>query len=406
MYRLLIVDDEPTIRKGMLSCIDWKKYGIGTIKEANNGADAIKKALSFNPHILLTDIRMPVMDGIELSHNIRKELPNCKIVIMSGYDEFAYAKSLMRMKVTEYLLKPIDENELMLVISRLINEIKEEETQKSNQQAADLLLNENLPQLKLNFMSKILDGGFSDIKELLMQASVLNLSIPAYVCEFRTVIIAADSFNTVTDNGDLQEAETLSSKIIIMAEKLINQTASGFLCRDTSNNLVGMICGDWGDSLNFDSLSYDIRYLIKDRLGITTFVSIGSAVGHPSEIKASYKQALSELKEKMHKGKRGFVQIALRYVDEHYDQDIGLPDVAEKAFVTPNYLSRMFKEEMNMSFIDYLNQLRVEKAKQLLLHTNLKTYEIAEKVGYKDYKYFSAMLKKLTGFSPREYRRR
>ena len=257
MYRLLIVDDEPTIRKGMMSCIDWGKYGIGRIMEASNGTDALKEALTFYPHILLTDIRMPVMDGIELSYLIREKLPDCKIIVMSGYDEFEYAKKLMRIKVTEYLLKPVDENELVNVISRLVDEIREEEAYKSSRQSTNQLLQKTPPQQKVN----------------------------------------------------------------------------------------------------------------------------------------------------LHKGKRNFVKIALRFIDERYNEDISLSDVADVAFVTPNYLSRIFKEEMKMNFIDYLNLLRVEKAKQLLLHTNLKSYEIAERVGYTDYKYFSTIFKKITGFSPREYRR-
>ncbi|MCL2034757.1 MAG: response regulator [Oscillospiraceae bacterium] len=404
MYRLLIVDDEPKIRKGMLSCIDWGAYGIGEMKEASNGADALHEALSFCPHILLADIRMPIMDGIELSYRIREKLPDCKIIIMSGYDEFAYAKSLMRMKVTDYLLKPVDENELMHVISRLINEIREEEAYQSNKQTASLLLHENLPQLKSNFMQKILDGSFADIGKMTEYATVLHLHIPTSACEFRAIVLSAESLNTVPIKGTIQESESLASEMIHIAEDLINQAASGFLCRSDSNSLIGMIYG-LPDNYDISTLDKDIQYLIKEQMGIAVLVSIGPTVQSASEINHSYQQALSTLDEKRYKGKRNIVQIALRYMEEHYSADISLSDVADIAFVTPNYLSRIFKEEMNMNFIDYLNLLRLEKAKQLLLHTNLKTYEIAEKVGYKDYKYFSAMLKKLTGFSPREYRR-
>lgn len=405
MYRLLIVDDEPTIRKGMLSCIDWEKYEIEVVGEANNGADALKKALSLKPHIILTDIRMPVMDGIELSHSVREQLPDCKIVIMSGYDEFAYAKSLMRMKVTEYLLKPIDENELMPVISKLIKEIKDEEMRKLNRQTADQLLNENMPQLKMNFMSKILDGSFSDIEEMSKQADVLNLNFPVNNCEFRVIILVVDSLNATPNHSGNHELETMQDEIVDIAENLINRTASGFLCRDHFDGFVGLICNNLEQSPDTYQLGYNIRNSIKEQLGTTIFLSIGPAVQNIAYINSSYKKTLSDLDEKRYKGKRSFVQIALRYVEEHYDTDISLADVAEAAFVTPNYLSRVFKEEMRMSFVDYLNQLRVDKAKELLLHTNLKTYEIAEKVGYKDYKYFSSMLKKLTGYSPREYRK-
>ena len=396
MYRLLIVDDEPTIRRGMLSCIDWEKYGIGTIKEAKNGAEALREALSFHPHILLTDIRMPVMDGIELVSQVREHLPDCKIVIMSGYDDFDYAKSLMRLKVTEYLLKPVDEDELVQVFTRLIRDIKDEEARELNLKTASLLLQENLPQLKLNFILKVLEGGFPDLKEMARYATVLHIHIPANICEFRAIIIAPNDLSGL-DRADLTESSVY--EIIHTVEEFL--VDSGFLCPHT-NHIIGLI---YGNSLGTDLLALHIRYLIKERTGITVSVSIGPAAQSISEINHSYKQAISMRDNKMYKGKRTVVQIALRYVDEHWNQDISLADIAKIAFVTPNYLSKIFKEEMNVSFIDYLNRLRVENAKQLLLYTNLKTYEIAEKVGYKDYKYFSAMLKKLTGFSPREFRR-
>lgn len=405
MYRLLIVDDESTIRKGMLTCINWKEYGIGTIDEADNGAVALKKALLLKPHILLTDIRMPVMDGMELSHHIREKLPDCKIVIMSGYDEFAYAKSLMRMKVADYLLKPIAEDELMAVIVRLIKEIKEEEAHKSSRLATDKLLHENLPQLKCNFISQIIDGAFSDIGEVAKRAAVLDINISVHSREFRAMVIAPDSLSAASNQQDANEAELTQSEIISIVEELISKSASGFLCGNHFDNFIGLICSEPGNELDPDLLSHNIRYAAKERLGVTVFVSIGPAVRSIAGINGSYQKALSELDEKRYKGKRTFVQIALRYMEEHYNTDISLTDVAEISFVTPNYLSKIFKEEMDVSFVDYLNQLRVEKAKELLLHTNLKTYEIAEKVGYKDYKYFSIMLKKFTGFSPREYRR-
>jgi two-component system response regulator YesN len=94
----------------------------------------------------------------------------------------------------------------------------------------------------------------------------------------------------------------------------------------------------------------------------------------------------------------------LKYVEENYDRDISLSEAARVALITPNYLSRIFKEEMDINFTDWLNQLRVDKAKDLLMRTNLKTYEVAEKVGYRDYKYFSGVFKKITGSPPKEFK--
>jgi two-component system response regulator YesN len=122
-------------------------------------------------------------------------------------------------------------------------------------------------------------------------------------------------------------------------------------------------------------------------------------------IPISYTSAVEALRGRLHQGKRNFIKIVLKYVEENYNRDISLSEAARVAFITPNYLSRIFKEEMNINFTDWLNHLRVDKAKDLLTRTNLKTYEIAEKVGYRDYKYFSMVFKKITGSPPQEFKR-
>ena len=101
---------------------------------------------------------------------------------------------------------------------------------------------------------------------------------------------------------------------------------------------------------------------------------------------------------------KGIIKIVLKHIEENYQKDLSLIDISGIVYVTPNYISRIFKEEMNVNFVEYLNQFRVEKAKAFLLETGSKTYEVAEKVGYRDYKYFSYIFKKFTGCTPREFK--
>ncbi len=403
MYTILLVDDEPTARNGMRSCINWEAHDLTIVGEADNGAAALEKALELRPDIVLTDIRMPVMDGITLTDRLRTSLPSCKILVMSGYEEFSYAKKLMGMKVSEYLLKPVSEEELIEALDRLTGEIQEESLQKSSLAATDTLLYESLPQLKSRLLLKMLKGSLPPNEDLLQQTDILSLPIQWARCRLMVMIIAIDSFSFAAEKSDARDLELLQFAIANIAEEIVNRTASGFLCYSGFENVTGIIGVDKAHSCDIGALCQNIAMLVKEHLNLKIFIGVGEAVASIVQLKEAFSSAQSVLDDKMHKGKRSIVQMTLRYMEEHYNRNVSLAEAAQRVFVTPNYLSRVFKEEMNANFIDWLNLIRVNKAKELLVSTNLKTYEIAEQVGYKDYKYFSAMFKKIVGRTPKEY---
>lgn len=402
MFKLLLVDDEPMIRKGMLTCIDWTGYGVEIVGEANNGAVALEKALALKPHIVVTDIRMPVMDGIEFCHKLRKQLPDCKIIIMSGYDDFSYARSLMSLKVTDYLLKPVLEEELVAALDRIKREIKEETLKKTSTRLVDELLIKNLPHVKSDFIRKLLDGTIRDKSEMAMQASILNFRIPQDDCVF-VMIVANIEGAAETSHRDL---ERVKYSVVNIAEEIINQTFSGMLCYSGFDRVIGLIRMSGRHPEALERLFGAITGAVKTHLKLNVTIGAGTPERDVEKINESYIAACADLDNKLFHGKKGFVKTALRYIEENYNKNITLSEVAQAAYVTPNYLSKIFKQEMNTNFVDWLNRLRVEKAKELLLSTNLKTYEIADQVGYRDHKYFSSTFKKNTGFTPKEYAKR
>lgn len=402
MLKILLVDDEPTVRKGILTCIDWDKHGFAIVGEANNGAVALEKALLLKPHIILSDICMPVMDGIKLVEHLKEQLPDSKVIIMSGYDEFEYAKSLMKMKVTDYLLKPVAEEELIEVLNKLAKEIADEELKRSKMETTNKLLCENLPQIKSRFMKKILDGSLPGSR-FSKWTDIIKVQPEPDRCNYAILLMALDNFGVITNKISAEEQDLYNFAAANIVEEIINQTASGFLSYHGLEHFTGLIFVNREHSCDLDQINQLIAVSLKKYLNQRAFIVIGEPVADMTDIPRSYHEALGLINEKMFKGKRTIIQIALRYIEENYDKDISLAAVAKAAYVTPNYLSRVFKEEMNANFVDWLNQVRIGKAKDLLAFTGLKTYEIAEKVGYKDYKYFSAMFKKLTGYSPKDY---
>jgi two-component system, response regulator YesN len=148
MHKVLIVDDEPMIREGLKTLVDWAKYGFIVIGDASNGREAVEKHKALSPDLILIDIRMPGMDGLQAIEEVRKSDTVCRFLILSGYADFSYAKQAIVHSVDGYILKPIDEDELESYVERIsLQLIKQSEMQLSSEQTTVLLREEMLQQL-------------------------------------------------------------------------------------------------------------------------------------------------------------------------------------------------------------------------------------------------------------------
>lgn len=130
MYRLLVVEDEPLVRKGIVTLIPFDQLGIHQVLEASNGQEALEKIREFDPHILLCDINMPKLNGLELAKIVKEEKPWIKIGMITGYDFFDYAKQALKIGVEDYILKPVSKQDVYEVLVNLIKKIQQEETMK------------------------------------------------------------------------------------------------------------------------------------------------------------------------------------------------------------------------------------------------------------------------------------
>lgn len=156
LYRIILVDDEEEVRKSIVRKIGWEETGFQVAGDAENGEDALEKIEALEPDVVLTDIRMPYMDGLTLAERIRQKYPSMKIVIFSGYDDFEYAKQAIKLNVTEYILKPVNVEELTAILKRIKVNLDQEIEQKRNVS----LLRENyirsLPILRENFLNELI----------------------------------------------------------------------------------------------------------------------------------------------------------------------------------------------------------------------------------------------------------
>lgn len=248
MIKVVIAEDEKRIREGLVCTVPWTDWGFEVAGSAGNGEAALELVSRIDPGLLITDIRMPKMDGLQLLKEARAAHPRLKVLILSGYDEFAYAQRAIKYGAFDFLVKPVSDEELAEALGRVRASIRAEEE-------------ERLP---------------------------ANLKI-----------------------GVEAEDGAANSRLIRRIES---------------------------------------------------------------------------------------------YVEQHYRRDMSIREVSDFAGLSPNYFSHLFKKSRGMGFTDYVNAVRIAKACRLLEESGMKIYEIAENVGFTDYKYFSTVFRKITGESPTRYR--
>lgn len=364
MVKVFLVEDEAIIRRGIKKNVEWEKNGFEFVGEAGDGEYAYPQILKTEPDILITDIKMPFMDGLELSHLVKKILPNTKIIILSGYNEFEYAKEAITIGISEYLLKPVTAASLTAVLRKVKEEIREEK-EKSR-----LLERYFVSYEKYNaFLDKT---DYTGVDRKLIQ-DFLKLGSAGEEGMFIDEYLAAVGENNYRS---LLLRQYMTIDIFFCVQEFLKGLS---VCADEIPPELG-----------------DIKYIPK------IVVSEEQTVSYLKELFAF---AISE-RDRVSGNRYGsLIDTAKQYLAEHFESnDVSLNTVAAQVGVSSSYFSSIFKQETGQSFVEYLTKLRIDKACELLRCTTLRTSEIGERVGYNDPHYFSATFKKVTGVSPKDYK--
>lgn len=163
-YKIMLVDDEEEVRTSIIRKIDWQDAGFEVIGDAENGKEALEKIEQNEPDVVLTDIRMPYMDGLEMAEKIRQRYPSVKIVIFSGFDEFEYAKKAIKLNVIEYILKPVNVEELTAILKKIKKNLDEEIEQKRNVTLLRESYIKSLPAIREHFLNDLIHGGMEEVQ--------------------------------------------------------------------------------------------------------------------------------------------------------------------------------------------------------------------------------------------------
>ncbi len=522
MNRVVLVDDEVYARQGLKNLIDWEQCGYQVCDEAENGEEALDIIRSTSPDLIITDIRMPVLDGLELIRSVREGgNSGAKFIIISGYSDFKYAQQAIKFGVQDFILKPIDEVELKTALLQLAAHFQKE---KRLQNHRDFYLARSV-------LEKLLTGEFAE-REIGGMADVLGLDRSGdffyFIAEVNGIQTPGGEEASEEQVGQIKSVvrQIVSEEYgnerqihlyeqrrgvygFLLASRRPNAARGGELealaervCRRLRNRLKKIVCLYAGNSVEriedvkdaFQTSNQSMRY--KFAFSERQTFHYGSVKGHalhnmeieqsqyallmermeehdaaameesierifldfqnkrfaPEAVKNSivrcvcgvvqaiqnmqgdekqlrslepimqwdrYPLQLAGLKRLFRKfimecaqvmadlrreNARGDVGKIKAYIEAHYQENISLKSIAARFYINPVYLGQLFKKTYGAYFNDFVLQLRVKEAKQLLRQTDLRVYEIAERVGYSNPDYFVTQFEKVEHKTPTEYR--
>jgi two-component system response regulator YesN len=373
---ILVVDDERSIREGFKRTLN-NAYPHMNIMTAESCQEAIILLLSERIHILLLDIMMPAMSGLELLAALRESHLGTKVVIISAHSKFSYAQEALRLGVKDYVVKPVGKEPLIRIISTLENEWLEDMRHLSEK---------DLIHLNLNYLREAVFRRF-DVSRLIE-------SHP----RFHLVFV------------QLETKQDMSLKHFVIENVLsewFEMNGNGFIVSLEGNILVGVVTlredvgirsFEEGARTHLDQCLKVPYQMVVSRL-LTDFHSI------PDEIKNLQLTGFSVLKQDGPVSKNDeTIDIALQYIRGHFQETLSLEKVASIVYLNSVYFSQLFKQKTGIGYKDYVTQLRMERAKELLANRNLRVTDVAKLVGYDDLRHFTQVFRKKYKLTPTEYR--
>lgn len=389
MTKILFVDDDAIIRRTLPGRIPWETYGWELMYTARDAMEALDYLKNHEPDIILTDIKMPGMTSIEMASIAMDYYPNLKFVFLSGYKDFEYAQQVLKLNAVDYLTKPFDNDQLTAALK------KAEELYKKEQNV-NYILNEKYPQIKRNYISRLMQEQFQQMDDSFFKAFDINLTNGLGIACFIEMRY-----------GEPSSYDAIHASLEAYCTQLTARyKGSFFFCMD--NLQIFMIYTN-NDSLEPSSLYSQLSLLeaeitsyIQGVLGyeVAAFYH-GSIMNNFYGLYGSYQAALQDMNSNLN----NLLLSVRHYIEQNYgDCDLSLQQIAAHFHVNHCYLTSIFKKQFDTNLYDYLIKIRMEKAAEMIVNTDLKNYEIAAATGYKNPQYFSLSFKKYYNCTITQYR--
>jgi two-component system, response regulator YesN len=520
LYKVFFVEDEIVTREGIRDNVDWKAHGFEFCGEAPDGEMALPLLQTIKPDVLITDIRMPFMDGLQLSQIVRDRMPATKIIILSGHDEFEYAQKAIKLGVSEYLLKPVSVQDLHNVLQKVASELEQERGEQQALQRLQDQVEENRAALRERFLLKLVTGVASST-EAIEKSQMLGIDFVAQC--YLVVVIRIEPLNNsepidyqrcqvvqqlvsdiVENNPDVfllrkdidelvlvmkgnspenlhEERDLLLARIKPAVEQKQSRLAVGSgppqkritdICQSFIGATDSLQAVTSGRRAGFSSGFDNARLLRVNKSAVEDYLRFGVVEGFSAffetfirplgenalrssvardyiltdivlttarfvdQLGGNVAQVIPELDDietvlprvetaeqleeqarevlvgalvfrdrQVNNQHAGVIKQAQEYIDRyHMDPDMALNGVAAQVNLSPCHFSAVFSQETGQTFKEYLTEIRIKRAKELLRTTTLKAFEICYQVGYNDPHYFSHVFRKHTGLTPIEFR--
>lgn len=432
MLKLLIADDEKYDRESITSILNTTFNEQLDISEARNGREAIEISERVRTDIVIMDIKMPGINGLKAIQEIKKFLPNTYFIIITAYDYFDFAVEAVKNNVKEYILKPFSRTELLEKIRQAIEFVNVEKEKRRNEIENQEKLYNLMPILENELSFSIINNSLYSIDyETYMR--YLNMDFEKAYSMVVKIKEKTNSENRVESNR-----ETIKFQIGEYIKEYINRKYKSIASYRFTKDLVYFIqIKDDSDDENearFDTvnLAADIRREVKRIFNVSLKIGIGKCYSSLEHIHKSYREACScleyksdninvihfqdincslngkeysdEKSQNIDREKIALFKEVEQYILDNLKEELDLEKTAAKFNLSSYYFSRSFKETLGYNFCDYINMMRINKAKELLKSDSLSIKEVGYSVGYSDPNYFSKVFKKYEGISPTEFK--
>jgi len=536
MKTIFFVDDEELVLEWLHNTINWEELGIHVAGQSSNSTEALERIKECKPNILITDIYMPGINGIQMIKQLKEILPSMKVIVLSGYADFQYAQQALQYGAEDYLLKPIDNDKVIDVINRVARLLDKEMEERKERELLRKQVHESLPALKEKFLCEFLSGIYNP--DYVTEEMLKSFNLDGKV-SFAVILVNVDKpYEYTKENNGMNKLISFYEIKNICMEVLNEYMLDTGLTVLHQGEIVCILKYYPGMPQPLEKspdplrIAMEIQERVENKLKLKTTIAISNRYEGVSAICRCYEEACNAIKHKLLRGPGSIIHIqdimpvkhvlpypidyerrllnaissrdqataitkleelfsylrkeninsiaflqrlcleitaiagrmayniggsmeeafgkdfnpivgimncdtldaffsylkniiltlinyidsknisktksiisrAVEYIKDNFAKDISIDEIAEYIGISNNYFSLLFKQEMGVNFVDFLTSYRIEMAKKLLANKEFKVYEIGEKVGYSNSKYFSQVFKKITGMSPADYR--
>lgn len=416
MYSVIIVEDELLVSIGLQNLVHWADMDMTIVGCAQNGRQGLELYQEKKPDLILTDLKMPGMDGIEMIREIRKNDTETKIIVLTSYEEYELIREAFKLKVSDYILKlKMLPEDMEAVIEKVRQELQEERKHQKTKEAVPVPIAMSLVEKCREYIlgkSKVLPDEVRDYWGLeKKQLQVLELKLLSLERE------------SLSKTRNMKEIQKITIDLI---REILEEKNSGIIMEEKEACYIMVLFYDAKASVEemeefLKKLLNRIQSLLKIYMNIGGVFGASEICKDTTSLGKLYEHAVIARKkadflnleyESYGEEKGGFsvnaeTESAILYIREHYtNSTLSLSEVAHLVGMNKDYFSSLFKKDTGYGFVDYVNNMRIQKAKELLTTTNKKVYEVGMEVGFQDESYFSRVFKKSVGVRPREYKNR